>query len=117
DYFIDEFQDTSQLQWENLVPLIDNALAGENEFLQGGSLTLVGDAKQAIYRWRGGNAEQFMDLCSGESPFPVETSLEKLPSNYRSKEEIVCFNNEFFKHVSQHLSSAPHRELFENAGQ
>ena len=47
-YFIDEMQDTSVLQWQNLIPLIDNALAQENS-----SLLLVGDGKQAIYRWRG----------------------------------------------------------------
>ena len=56
-YFIDEFQDTSVLQWENLIPLLDNSLSAEN-----GTTMLVGDAKQAIYRWRGGKAEQFIDL-------------------------------------------------------
>ena len=56
-YFIDEFQDTSVMQWKNLVPLIDNALSGEHA-----SAFLVGDAKQAIYRWRGGKAEQFINL-------------------------------------------------------
>ena len=58
-YFIDEMQDTSGLQWQNLIPLIDNALSQEN-----GSLLLVGDAKQAIYRWRGGEADQFISLAS-----------------------------------------------------
>lgn len=52
-FFIDEMQDTSELQWNNLIPLIDNALSSENT-----GLMLVGDAKQAIYRWRGGHAEQ-----------------------------------------------------------
>jgi len=50
-YFIDEMQDTSVLQWKNLIPLIDNTLSQEKT-----SLLLVGDAKQAIYRWRGGKA-------------------------------------------------------------
>ena len=54
-FFIDEMQDTSVLQWENLIPLIGNSLAQENT-----SLLLVGDAKQAIYRWRGGKASQFI---------------------------------------------------------
>src|SRR5690606_32484512 len=58
-YFIDEFQDTSQLQWNNLVPLIDNALSQAESNVGGGSLLIVGDAKQAIYRWRGGYPEQF----------------------------------------------------------
>src|SRR5690606_2991322 len=52
-FFIDEFQDTSKLQWENLIPLIDNALSQQLEPTSG-SLLLVGDAKQSIYRWRGG---------------------------------------------------------------
>ena len=56
-FFIDEMQDTSVLQWENLIPLIGNSLAQENT-----SLLLVGDAKQAIYRWRGGKASQFIEL-------------------------------------------------------
>ena len=60
-YFIDEFQDTSQMQWENLIPLVDNALSGENLKGEKGTAMIVGDAKQAIYRWRGGKAEQFMD--------------------------------------------------------
>src|SRR5690606_27148147 len=51
-YFIDEFQDTSTLQWENLLPLVENARAGSD------TVMLVGDAKQSIYRWRGGNPEQ-----------------------------------------------------------
>ena len=53
-FFIDEFQDTSQLQWQNLIPLIDNALSQEYDNEIQGSLMLVGDAKQSIYRWRGG---------------------------------------------------------------
>ena len=47
-FLIDEFQDTSLLQWNALLPLIENAIA------TGGSTLLVGDAKQAIYRWRNG---------------------------------------------------------------
>ena len=53
-YFIDEFQDTSRLQWKNLIPLISNALQGLDDDHQVGSLFLVGDPKQAIYRWRRG---------------------------------------------------------------
>ncbi len=77
-YFIDEFQDTSVMQWENLVPLLGNSLAGED-----GSVMLVGDAKQAIYRWRGGKAEQFIDLYSGNNPFHLDSNIERLPKNFR----------------------------------
>lgn len=94
-YFIDEFQDTSVLQWENLIPLLDNSLSAEN-----GSVMLVGDAKQSVYRWRGGKAEQFIDLYNGKNPFFVEPQIENLPFNYRSYKEIVNFNNRFFKHIA-----------------
>ena len=65
-YFIDEMQDTSQFQWQNLIPLIENSLVSESLSGDTGSLMLVGDAKQAIYRWRGGKAEQFIDLYQEE---------------------------------------------------
>ncbi|HUH47829.1 MAG TPA: UvrD-helicase domain-containing protein, partial [Arenibacter sp.] len=55
-YFIDEFQDTSRMQWNNLAPLVGNALESGDSQGKTGTLLLVGDAKQAIYRWRGGKA-------------------------------------------------------------
>ncbi|MFD2822609.1 UvrD-helicase domain-containing protein [Lacinutrix iliipiscaria] len=102
-YFIDEFQDTSKLQWENLIPLIDHSLSSENLKQVQGSALLVGDAKQAIYRWRGGEAEQFIDLYSKKVfPFPnVPQHVDNLPANYRSFQEIICFNNSFFHYLSQ----------------
>ena len=63
-YFIDEFQDTSRMQWENLSPLIENELLQQRENQQRGSLMLVGDAKQSIYRFRGGDADQFLRLLA-----------------------------------------------------
>ena len=68
-FFIDEFQDTSQMQWQNLIPLIDNALSSEDLNGERGSLLLVGDPKQSIYRWRGGKAEQFITLSKDKNPF------------------------------------------------
>jgi ATP-dependent exoDNAse (exonuclease V) beta subunit len=68
-FFIDEFQDTSQMQWENLIPLIDNALSSEDLGGERGSLMIVGDPKQSIYRWRGGKAEQFIELSKTKNPF------------------------------------------------
>ena len=112
-YFIDEFQDTSILQWENLIPLIDNALSGENA-----SALLVGDAKQAIYRWRGGKAEQFIGLYNQDNPFQIEKHLEQLPKNYRSAQEIVSFNNRFFKHLSTFaFSDAKYQAIYESCKQ
>ena len=116
-YFIDEMQDTSELQWENLIPLIDHALSSENEEGERGKLLLVGDAKQSIYRWRGGKAEQFISLSSSEktvknNPFHIEKKLSNLDTNYRSFPEIVKFNNSFFKHISQFLNNQRFSNLF-----
>ncbi len=117
-YFIDEFQDTSELQWNNLIPLISNALESEDEQGNKGSLLLVGDAKQAIYRWRGGKAEQFLGLCSrADSPFVITPEIENLPLNYRSKKEIVVFNNAFFTSVSSFLNSDHYKTLFIDGNQ
>lgn len=110
-YFIDEMQDTSVLQWKNLIPLIDNSLSQEKT-----SLLLVGDGKQAIYRWRGGKAEQFIDLGSDDenskNPFLIEKTIKELATNYRSFSEIISFNNSFFKHSSQFIQNPSYRDLF-----
>ncbi len=112
-YFIDEFQDTSTLQWENLIPLVSNAISGQDLKGETGSAMLVGDAKQAIYRWRGGRAEQFIDLYSGASPFFIAPETHNLPSNFRSHKAIVEFNNGFFKHLSENsFASEKHRSLY-----
>jgi ATP-dependent exoDNAse (exonuclease V) beta subunit len=116
-YFIDEMQDTSSLQWQNLIPLINNALSQEK-----GSLLLVGDAKQAIYRWRGGKAEQFIDLSIDQNeiknnPFYIDKNTENLAVNYRSFSEIINFNNAFFTHIASFLSNSVYRELYEIGNQ
>ncbi|CAL2083235.1 UvrD-helicase domain-containing protein [Tenacibaculum sp. 190524A02b] len=110
-YFIDEMQDTSVLQWKNLIPLIDNALAQENS-----NLLLVGDGKQAIYRWRGGKAEQFIKLGasdeSSENPFQIVKETNTLETNYRSYSEIINFNNSFFQHTAHFLQNSKYQQLF-----
>ncbi|MDT0643610.1 UvrD-helicase domain-containing protein [Zunongwangia sp. F363] len=114
NYFIDEFQDTSQMQWENLIPLIDASLAGMDEESPAG-LMLVGDAKQSIYRWRGGKAEQFIDLSNNTNPFSTPKNVIDLPANYRSAEEIVEFNNDFFGFAAGYLTHPDYRRLFEKS--
>ena len=94
-YFIDEFQDTSKMQWGNLKPLIENSLSSENS-----SLTIAGDPKQSIYRWRGGDVEAFMNLIVNDSPFYCEKFNLSLSKNYRSSKEIINFNNTLFKHIA-----------------
>ena len=107
-YFIDEMQDTSMLQWQNLIPLIDNALAQENS-----NLLLVGDGKQAIYRWRGGKAEQFIELGSSETnPFHIGKQIKSLETNFRSFAEVINFNNSFFQHTGDFLQNESYKNLF-----
>lgn len=108
-YLLDEFQDTSRLQWTNLIPLIHESIAhGHNNLI-------VGDPKQAIYRFRNGLVEQFValpgiynpeedsDLARTSSLFKQMGTKKALDHNYRSKEAIVTFNNSFFKGFIQAL--------------
>ncbi|MBX7150091.1 UvrD-helicase domain-containing protein [bacterium] len=107
-YMIDEFQDTSAMQWLNILPLVENALAN------GGTTLVVGDGKQAIYRWRGGDLEQFDRLPElpgsetddrlkeTESALAQHYREEPLKYNYRSLPEIVSFNNRFFEWLARY---------------
>ncbi|MCX5811433.1 MAG: UvrD-helicase domain-containing protein [Proteobacteria bacterium] len=87
-FLIDEFQDTNHLQWKNVEILAEEALS------RGGTLFLVGDKKQAIYRWRGGKSELVDEVALKYSAYPVYEF--KLTENYRSDEYIVKFNNTVF---------------------
>lgn len=112
-FFIDEFQDTSQMQWQNLIPLIDNALSSEDLTGDRGSLMIVGDPKQSIYRWRGGKAEQFIELSKEHNPFSnKDKRLENLGRNYRSYSNVVDFNNGFFASLSNEFTNQDYRELY-----
>lgn len=106
--FIDEFQDTSILQWQNLIPLLDNNLSGGNMNM------VVGDGKQSIYRFRNGEVEQIVSLpkiFSKPDNSPAFDTFEhtlcnnfkfkELESNYRSFDNIVTFNNTFFEFSSK----------------
>lgn len=112
--FIDEFQDTSILQWQNLIPMIDNGLASGNM-----SMT-VGDGKQSIYRFRSGEVEQIVKLPEihalpqderndafkhYEETLTSNFSFKNLECNYRSFSEIVNFNNDFFAATISHLGT------------
>ena len=111
-YFIDEFQDTSRLQWKNLIPLISNAIESLDDSQTPGSLLLVGDPKQAVYRWRGGDNQQFLNLLNRESPFQIKPEVTVLPKNYRSKKAIVDFNNKFFAFVGSQIDSLEQSKMF-----
>ena len=94
---IDEFQDTSLQQWEALRPLVKEALA------RGGSLTWVGDMKQAIYAWRGGDVTLFDGVLRDRELRAIAPSpphMDNLPTNWRSREEVVRFNNTVFQQLT-----------------
>jgi ATP-dependent helicase/nuclease subunit A len=98
NYLIDEFQDTSTFQWKNFLPLIENSLA-ENNFSM-----IVGDVKQSIYRWRNGNMKLLLEGVKSDLTGFNDLIEEKyLNENYRSKEEIIKFNNRFFTAASLRL--------------
>lgn len=100
NYLIDEFQDTSGLQWKNFQPLIINSLD------QGYASLVVGDVKQAIYRWRGGDLsllqEKIIDHVGSS-----RVNVDELDNNFRSAARIVAFNNAVFKEASALLSKQP----------
>ncbi|UYW00860.1 UvrD-helicase domain-containing protein [Flavobacterium agricola] len=116
-FFIDEFQDTSEMQWKNLVPLLTNALAGNEVETDLGSVMLVGDAKQSIYRWRGGNPEQFIELSKPDAKDEGFESAKKqvtiLETNYRSYDAVVTFNNDFFKFLGSKLNNPDYNKMYE----
>ncbi|MEM9339472.1 MAG: UvrD-helicase domain-containing protein [Bacteroidota bacterium] len=89
-FLIDEFQDTSVFQWNNFKPLLNESLANGNENL------LVGDAKQSIYAFRGGDPSL---LLRGVQEELSEVEEEVLGFNYRSSVNIVAFNNQLFSQL------------------
>ncbi len=113
-FFIDEFQDTSEMQWQNLIPLIDNATSSEDLNGERGSLMIVGDPKQSIYRWRGGKAEQFIALSKNKNPFNnPDKELFSLGTNYRSYSQIIDFNSDFFQFLSGEFTNEDYKELYQ----
>ncbi len=92
---IDEFQDTSELQWTNLRNLFVENIA------HGNSCMLVGDVKQGIYRWRGGDWSGLANIKDD-----AITDIQTLDSNFRSGEKIVNFNNAIFVKMAQVIADA-----------
>ena len=117
---IDEFQDTSTLQWNNLIPLVHESLS------VGGQNLVVGDAKQAIYRWRNGNVGQFINLPkihdtslknNYESLFNNSFIEKELDNNWRSAVNIVEFNNWFFTQIVKELDIPSIQKAYTNLKQ
>lgn len=115
---IDEFQDTSALQWSNALPLIVNSLG------EGKTSLVVGDAKQSIYRWRGGIPEQFVNLPELDSAKIKHTSGNFLKAhfadqilerNFRSASVIVDINNSLYHHLKACLGE--HERVYDKLEQ
>ena len=87
-FMIDEFQDTSAKEWENFLPLLLNAISQSNET----SVLIVGDIKQSIYRWRGGDW-RLLHSEAAKALGENNTQTQTLKENWRSLPEVVHFNN------------------------
>ena len=108
-FLLDEFQDTSRMQWLNLIPLVHNSIAQNQTNL------IVGDSKQAIYRFRNGVVEQFAKLPEIYNPekdmeyarlshyFEVNAESKTLKDNWRSRKDVIEFNNHLFQHLREIL--------------
>ena len=126
--FIDEFQDTSNVQWQNILPLAAEVLSSSLFDNQSGKVIIFGDAKQAIYRFRGGDVSQFVRLPNllqstqnkivKEQETILKHNYQKmfLQKNYRSKREIVEFNNAFFEYLTKNEAEAI-KNIYANCSQ
>ncbi|WP_304517815.1 UvrD-helicase domain-containing protein, partial [Cecembia rubra] len=90
NYLIDEFQDTSGFQWSSFKPLLENSLS------QGNTNLLVGDVKQSIYRWRGGEMRLLLEEVENQIG-NSQIENRNLDTNYRSLPNVIQFNNALFK--------------------
>ena len=93
-FMIDEFQDTSVREWQNMLPLLQNAMA-ESEAC---SVFIVGDVKQSIYRWRGGDWRLLQDVAIGDLGRD-SVHVDRLEQNFRSLEKVVDFNRNLIDSV------------------
>jgi ATP-dependent helicase/nuclease subunit A len=108
-FMIDEFQDTSTLQWNNFNPLIANSLSS------GHFSMVVGDVKQSIYRWRNSDWKLLADKIEHEfDVFGTQTST--LDTNWRSSENVIGFNNKLFELAAELLQNTFNEKL-QNIGE
>lgn len=119
-FLLDEFQDTSGMQWKNMLPLIDDSLG------KGKLNLIVGDGKQSIYRWRNADVEQFVNLPYINSVNKNELLIERegslirnfraevLNKNYRSESVIVKFNNRLFDYLSNSILNEGNKKIYNN---
>lgn len=101
-FLLDEFQDTSKVQWENFRPLLKNSIS------QGFFNLIVGDVKQSIYRWRQSDWSLLDNQV--EASFSEMVEKDKLQNNYRSCKGIVDFNSEYFRAAAEFLDKKYHED-------
>lgn len=102
---IDEFQDTSRMQWDNFKILLLEGLS------QGADSLIVGDVKQSIYRWRNGDWGILNALGTKETSFPFPVRVETLKTNRRSETNVIRFNNSLFTAAVEYLNVLHLKEL------
>ncbi|MDN3689238.1 UvrD-helicase domain-containing protein [Cyclobacterium jeungdonense] len=108
-FLLDEFQDTSGFQWESFRPLLLNSLS------MGKANLVVGDVKQSIYRWRGGEMRLLMEQVENDTGhFGLE--VKNLDTNFRSLPQVVFFNNSLFSRLSRLLAASLTEELGSGMG-
>ncbi len=115
----DEFQDTSALQWNNFLPLLENNLS------KGKINLIVGDGKQAIYRWRNGKAEQFVNLPEIDAYHRPELrralkdsyTMKSLSRNFRSASAIIDFNNKLYNFISASVADEFIQAVYQDQAQ
>lgn len=95
-FLIDEFQDTSQFQWNNFRPLLEESLSSGNENI------IVGDAKQSIYGWRGGDPNILMEQVKKDIPQTMFDAAND--TNWRSASNVVAFNNKLFEMLPKQMA-------------
>ncbi len=110
---IDEFQDTSRMQWDVILPMVDEALAS------GGEVVLVGDQKQSIYGWRGAESHLMSEIIRDAQQRRWRLNTPVLERNWRSTPDIIDFNNRFFQWAADLLKqeapaiTATYRDVFQ----
>lgn len=124
--FVDEFQDTSVLQWQNLLPLVDNGLSSNQMSM------VVGDGKQSIYRFRSGEVEQIVQLpeiyalptderaaafAQYQRNLVDNFDFTNLGTNYRSFANVVHFNNAFFEATIAKEPNETLRKVYQDENQ
>lgn len=96
-FLIDEFQDTSKMQWKNLHPLLHESLSKSNDSL------IIGDVKQCIYRFRNSDPKLLETGIEQDEDIKEYINLQPHNTNFRSAETLVEFNNELFSHLSAQI--------------